>query len=227
VARRLGLRGLAATPLAALALGLALLGALAFAIAHPGLGGALGLLGVLLAWIAGAPGEGATALAAREGDTRAFPTVAAHACVAVLLAGAVLDAAADAAVGRAALASWTTAALLLLPLVRALAPAGRLAHGAYLWSWGERSAVLFLGPLLGHPTFGTFVVGAVASADLVLRLALLRPVPKGEAALPAGLAGLFGPDGRPQPGVRLAARLALAVLVLLYLLVGRSEGWRF
>ena len=39
--------------------------------------------------------------------------------------------------------------------------------------------------------------------------------------------GLFRPEGRPQPGVRLAWQLALAVLVLLYVVLARSEGWRF
>jgi hypothetical protein len=229
LARRLEARGLGSAPLAAFALGPAAVGGVCLALAHHGLGAVFGLLAVAVAWLATArptPPLG-TAADAPGPLPSAFARVLAHATVPLLLGGAILDAAGSAAAGRGALATWALGILLLLPLVRAVAPTDRLAEGPLLWSFGERMSGLLFGPLLGHPTLGTFVVGCVASADLLLRLALLRPIRPGEAPLPAGLQGLFTPDGRPQPGVRLACQLALAVLVLVFVILGRTEGWRF
>ncbi len=218
-ARWLAGRGIGPVGLSGFALAPAGIGALALATEHPGMGGILGGLAVLPAWLALAPNEG--------GRTPPFPGLVAHALVPLWLGGVVVDAAAHGTSAAAALAAWTSFVLLLLPLARAAGGPGRLTSGPLLWAWGERAAALVVGVLLGRAGLAMFVTACITTADLVLRLVVLHPTASGASRLPPGLSALFGPDGKPQPGVRLAMQLALALFVVILIALGTADDWRF
>lgn len=219
IARWLAARGIGSVGLSAVALAPAAIGALALATEHPGMGGILGALAVLPAWIALAPDE--------DGRTPAFAALVAHALVPLWLGGVVVAAAAHGTSATAALAAWTSFVLLLLPLARAQGGPGRLTDGPLLWSWGERATALLIGVLLGRAGLAMFVTACITTADLVLRLVVLHPMASGASRLPPGLSTLFGTDGRPQPGVRLAMQLALALFVVVLIALGTAADWRF
>ena len=96
-ARWLGGRGIGPVGLSGFALAPAGIGALALATEHPGMGGILGGLAVLPAWLALAPNQG--------GRTPPFPGLVAHALVPLWLGGVVVDAAAHGTSASAALAA--------------------------------------------------------------------------------------------------------------------------
>lgn len=219
-------RGVSRATLALSALVPAGLGALCLIIEHPGLGAVAGLLALGAAWIATAPVPEGALEPGREAG-RPIALFAAHTLMPLLLGGAVMAAAAAGAPAHAGLAAWAAFVLLLLPLVRALGGEGTLTKGPLLWSWEERALALLAGMLLGHVGLTLFVTALVATGDLLLRLVLLYPRRADRPALTGALGRLFAPDGEPQPGVRLACGLSLALLVVLCVALGASEGWRF
>jgi len=219
VAAGLAARGIGPLGLAGFALAPAAIGALALATAHPGIAAILGTAAALLAWLAIAPGA--------DGRIPALAGLVSHALMPLWLGGLVVDAAGSGASALAALAAWTSFVLLLLPLVRAEHGAARLTSGPLLWSWGERAAALLLGVFLGRAGLAMFATACVTTADLVLRMIVLHPLPDGRTRLPPGLTSLFGPDGAPTAGVRLTLRLALAAFAVLLVLFGTSADWRF
>ncbi len=219
LAAQMAAKGIGSVGLAGFALAPAAVGALGLATDHPGLGALLGGVAVLLAWIATAPDA--------AGRPPAFAGLVAHALVPLWLGGVVVASASSGSSARAALAAWTSFMLMLLPLARLQAGERTLNRGAVLWSWSERAMALVLGVFLGRAGLAMFVVATITTADLVLRLVLLHPASDGSSRLPPSLSGLFGPDGKPQAGVRLALQLSLVVFAVLLVALGTADDWRF
>lgn len=201
------------------AAGVAVVAALLLAIDHVGFGAVIGMGAVVAAWLARVPRTDDLGM---YDPVRPFVLVVSDVVTAVLLGGFVL-AAADVPV-HAFVRSALLAGLLLLPLARHVDQGRNLPDGPVVLSWFERLALLMLGCILGNPALIAFLLVGIVAADLLVRLALIRPGPPGQAALPPGVAACFRPDGSLLPPIRWAL---LAVPVLLCVVFGTEEHWRF
>ena len=212
-------KNIGAATLIVVAAGVAMVAALLMSINHVGFGAVLGMGAVATAWVARVRRFDDEAV---RDPARPFVLLVSDVVTAVLLGGFML-AAAEVPV-HAFVRAALLAGLLLLPLARHMDNGHNLPKGPVVLSWFERLTLLMLGCMLGNPALMAFLLVGIVAADLLVRLAMLRPGPTGRAALPPGLASCFRPDGSLLPPIRWAL---LAVPVLLCIVFGTEDSWRF
>lgn len=206
--------------LSAIALAFATLGSFAFVVNHPGLGGLLGAIALLVGELGKVP-------RGPSGETRVDPLARGlnHLVDLVLVGGIVAAAAGDDSGVRVLLGLLALGVLAWLPYLDAVAAPGASARRAGLWHRPERLAVLLLGALLGRLLIALLLVVVVGVLDAWQKLERVRPAPDTDTpAGPSFLSPLLRADGSLQPIVRWGS-LLLAVLLLLVL--PQADGWHF
>ena len=213
VAGALARRGVGARALGGLAVALASLAAVLFALAYPRLAAGLGILALLASELSLLPPRGEAASSSGLARALAPP-------VDLLLGAGIVAAAAMATPTAHATVLLGLLVLILLawlptlgPLPPAPASADSPGARAGIWRRTERVGLLLLGALLGRLVPALLLVLVVGSVDVWLRIDRLQDDAKGG---PAFLRPLLQDDGRLVPAVRWGT-LAIALLVLLVL----------
>lgn len=215
----LRVRGVGPKELVLFALAFSGTAALVFLLGHPGLGGALGLIALLLAELSMVPPH------ADRPD--ALPLAAClNPLVDLLTAAGVIGYAAGWLSPFVLVLSLLTCVLLAwLPLLKASAGKDRLAPTAGLWQRGDRMAILLFGVLLGRLGPALIVILVIGLVDAWLRVERIgHPAGIHADIGPKWARHILAPDGSFVPAVRWGT-LGLTFVALW--LLPQSSAWRF
>lgn len=215
----LRVRGVGPRELVLFSLAFSATAAFVFLVGHPGLGGVLGLMALLLGELSMVPPFAdkpePLALAASLNPLVDLLTAAG---VAGYVAGWLSPFLLVLALAVCVLFAW-------LPLLKASAGQERMAPSAGLWRRGDRMAILLIGVLLGRLGPALVVILAIGILDAWLRVERIgHPAGVHADIGPRFARRVLNPDGSFLPAVRWGT---LGVTLLALWLLPQSATWRF